>query len=126
MGLRIHTPEQSKYVKEIHYVSEEKPPEYDSDINMTRDAYQRIRKVDADNNLVATDDPRVLREYDSEWNPLGFSSKDEEEEEDQYNINFSPLRKNEAPLTGYESWPRERDLRVVDYRPDIFLRQNSL
>jgi hypothetical protein len=126
VGLRIHTPEQSKYVKEIHYVSEEKPPEYNSDINMIRDAYQRIRKVDADDNSVATDDPRVLQDYDSKWNPLGFSSEDEEEEEDQYNINFSPFRKNEAPLTGYESWPMEGTLRVVYYHPEIFLRKNSL
>ena len=58
VGLRIHTPEQSKHVKEIHYVSETKPPTYGSDINMTRDAYQCIRKVDADDNSVATDNPK--------------------------------------------------------------------
>ena len=125
VGLRLYTAEQSKLANETHHVVVEHPPVYDSDSNMVRDSFLRVKKVDADGNSVATDDPRVQRSYTHDWEVLRWSSSDEDDE-DEPAFPASRFRMREAPLTGFESWPMEREIRAIDYYPHIFHHHNQL
>ena len=118
VGLRLYTAEQSKLANETHHVVVEHPPVYDSDSNMVRDSCLRVKKVDADGKSVATDDPRVQRSYTHDWEVLRGSSSDEDDE-DEPALPASRFRTREAPLTGFESWPMEREIRAIDYYPHI-------
>ena len=123
VGLRLYTEEQSKLANETHHVVVEHSPDYDSDSNMVRDSCLSVKKVDADGKSVATDDSRVQRLYTHDWEVLRDSSG-EEDDEDEPALPASRFRTREAPLTGFESWPMEREICAINYYPHI--RHNQL